>query len=272
MLSSNQRNIWPPYELFSMPYGDMMILYNYFHWIHTTSYTTVHNYTMINFSCIIPAYNEWPRIASVLSTILACTEIDEVIVIDDGSTDNTRAVIEGFAHPRLRTIFLDKNGGKTNAVLTGVKESRWWYIVMIDSDLLNLTPEHITALIDPIKNESAQVTLSLRENSLPLYRFLGTDFVSGERVLPKSLFADRDYYLSRPWFGLEVLLNTQIILSGYSVNNIYLPGVITPRKSSKIWYIRGTLADLSMTREILSIIPAHRLIHQMWYFSRFYQK
>lgn len=69
---------------------------------------------------------------------------------------------------------------------------------MIDSDLLNLTPEHITAMIDPIRSQRAQVTLSIRENSLPLYRFLGTDFVSGERVLPRSLFIDRDYYLSGP--------------------------------------------------------------------------
>ena len=43
---------------------------------------------------------------------------------------------------------------------------------MIDSDLLHLTPEHIAMLMKPIQEEETDVTLSIRENSLPIYRFL----------------------------------------------------------------------------------------------------
>ena len=67
--------------------------------------------------------------------------------------------------------------------------------MMIDSDLLHLNPSHITALIDPIRNKQSHTSLSIRENSLPIYKFLGTDFVSGERVLPRSIFDDEIYYL-----------------------------------------------------------------------------
>lgn len=105
---------------------------------------------------------------------------------------------------------------------------------MIDSDLLNLESQHITALIDPIRNKKANVTLSIRENSLYIYKFLGTDFVSGERVLPRSIFDDEQYYRVCPGFCLEVLMNARIIQKKYSVKNIYIKNVIAPRKSVKI--------------------------------------
>jgi hypothetical protein len=71
---------------------------------------------------------------------------------------------------------------------------------MIDSDLIGLTSRHITDLIAPVREESADVTLSIRENSLGLYKFCGTDFVSGERVIPREILADVPYYTSGPGF------------------------------------------------------------------------
>ncbi len=222
----------------------------------------------MQFSCIIPAFNEWPRIAKVLETVLTCAKLDEVIVIDDGSTDNTRAIIDKFDHPKLTKIH-QENTGKAGAVFTGINQSRGDYIVMIDSDLLHLTPEHITALIYPVLHGRADVTLSIRENSLPFYKWIGSDFVSGERVLPRSLFDDSAYFLIGPGFGLEVKLNSKIMEAHYRVENIILPGVITPRKSVKYGAIKGIIADCKMNLDILSVMPFHRLVRQMWYFSRF---
>lgn len=226
----------------------------------------------MTFSCIIPAYNEWLRISDVLMTVLACSDIDEVIVVDDGSTDNTREMIESFAHPRLRTIFLDNNRGKTHAVIAAIRIAKWEYIVMIDADLINLYPEHITALVEPVRTGQYEVTLSTRENSLFIYKFFGTDFVSWERVIPRSLFVDEQYYLSGPGFWLEVLMNAKIIENKYSIKNIYFPNLISPRKSLKYWYFHGTLADWKMNIDIIRVVPIHRLAYQLWYFSRFYPK
>lgn len=105
-------------------------------------------------------------------------------------------MIDIFSDAKLQKIHLSKNGGKSRALLAGVSHARGTHIVMIDADLINLSSEHITALITPVLTRVVDVTLSIRENSLSIYKFLGTDFVSGERVLPKSLFDDREYYTS----------------------------------------------------------------------------
>lgn len=137
--------------------------------------------------------------------------LDEIIVIDDGSTDDTREQIMSVPHKKIRTIFLEKNGGKARAVMTGVAAARGEYIVMIDSDLIGLKSEHINALIRPILEGRADTTLSIRENSLWIYKALGTDFVSGERVIPKQIFSDVKYFTEGEGFGLEVKINERIL-------------------------------------------------------------
>lgn len=221
----------------------------------------------MKFSCIIPAYNEWPRIAKVLETVLACDELDEVIVVNDGSTDETREVMESFDHPKLTKIH-QENTGKAGAIIKWIETSKGNYIVMIDSDLLNLKPEHITSLLQPIEENKADVTLSIRENSLPIYKWIGTDFVSGERVVPREIFNDSGYYTSWPGFGLEVKMNEKILEKGYRVKNIFFPWVITPRKTYKMGYIQGAISDFRMVRDILSILSIWRIFRQIWFFSR----
>jgi len=90
----------------------------------------------MKFSCIIPAYNEAPRIRAVLETVLGVPELEEVIVVDDCSTDETLAVIRSFTSPKLYVIALEKNVGKTQAVFAGLKKAQGEYIVMIDSDII----------------------------------------------------------------------------------------------------------------------------------------
>jgi hypothetical protein len=105
---------------------------------------------------------------------------------------------------------------------------------MIDSDLIGLEKSHVESLIAPVQDGKADVTFSLRENSLGLYKFFGTDFVSGERIIPREVLADELYYTSGPGFGLEVKMNEKILALRYKVENIVFPGVITPRKSVKL--------------------------------------
>ena len=95
--------------------------------------------------------------------------------------------------------------------------------------------------MSPIQLGDADVTISLRENSLGIYKLFLNDFVTGERVVPRHLLEDAEYYTTGPGFGLEVKMNEKIIKSNYRVKSVYLPGVIAPRKSYKHGYIAGTI-------------------------------
>lgn len=95
----------------------------------------------MDFSIIIPAYNEAGRIAQSLDKIFEFMERwgipFEVIVVDDGSTDQTSIIVEEKSrnHKELKLIKLPTNQGKGYAVKTGMLEAKGKYILFSDADL-----------------------------------------------------------------------------------------------------------------------------------------
>ena len=124
-------------------------------------------------SCIVPAYNEAKRISNVIHILVDHPLIDEVIVVNDASTDSTQKIIEKISGITL--INHEVNRGKTQAVMTGVKKSKNNLIVLIDSDLIGLSKEAITNLILPVVNNKSDMTISLRKNALSIYKMMGID-------------------------------------------------------------------------------------------------
>jgi glycosyltransferase involved in cell wall biosynthesis len=85
-------------------------------------------------SVIIPTYNRADFIGEAIQSILDQTFQDfEIIVVDDGSTDNTHEIIEKFNEPRIKYVF-QENRGVCEARNTGIKNSRGEYITFLDSD------------------------------------------------------------------------------------------------------------------------------------------
>lgn len=82
---------------------------------------------------MIPTHNRAHTLARALSSVFEQTRAaDEVIVVDDGSTDDTGAVVRGF--PRARLIRLEANRGAAAARNAGVRQARGDYIAFLDSD------------------------------------------------------------------------------------------------------------------------------------------
>jgi hypothetical protein len=97
-------------------------------------------------SIIIPAYNQGHYLGEAIQSALSQTYQDfEVLVIDDGSTDNTAEIARSFSDPRIQYIYQD-NRGLSGARNTGVRHARGEYITYLDSDDQFL-PEKLELLI-----------------------------------------------------------------------------------------------------------------------------
>jgi glycosyltransferase involved in cell wall biosynthesis len=92
-------------------------------------------------SIVIPAYNESARIEAALASVLGCVEARawdaDILVVDDGSTDNTSAIVQHWmaSHPRLHLIQNPGNRGKGYSVRNGLLQSSGEIVMFTDADL-----------------------------------------------------------------------------------------------------------------------------------------
>ena len=120
-------------------------------------------------SIIIPVYNEEGTIRLILKKIneLKIDNIDfEVIVINDGSTDNSVKIIKENNELYNQFINLEKNSGKGFAIKSGLKLVTGDYVILQDADL-EYDPSEYTKLLNPIISNKADVVYGSR--------FLGND-------------------------------------------------------------------------------------------------
>ncbi len=208
---------------------------------------------MPKISCIICAYNEAPRIAAVLEAATQYPGLSEIIVIDDASTDGTADAVKRF--PAVRLISLSKNGGKSRAMAQGLDASQGELVMLLDADLFNITKEDIAHLAEPVLLGRADISISLRKNAFAIHHWLGLDFTSGERVVPRTLLSEVLQEINRlPEFGLESYMNKLIIARRIRLTVVKWPGVTHMRKSQKYGWVRGTLSDWGMAVDVLRVL------------------
>lgn len=111
---------------------------------------------MSTVSIILPVYNRAATLERCVRSILAQTFTDwELIAVDDGSSDNSVAVLEGFADPRIRVLRHERNQGPSAARNTGLRTATGEFIALIDSDdewLPEKLATQLAALNDPALN------------------------------------------------------------------------------------------------------------------------
>lgn len=137
----------------------------------------------VELSVVMPAYNEGDKIYKnahkVSDVISQFAKSYEIVVVDDGSMDNTKDEVTRAAKEdhRIRLITYEKNGGKGKAVRMGIKDARGVYIAMLDADL-DLPPEQLAGYLDALRKNEADVVIGSK-----MHRDSKIDYPMIRRVL-----------------------------------------------------------------------------------------
>lgn len=159
---------------------------------------------MIRVSILIPTFNRAYIIREALQSVFAQTFQDfEVLVIDDGSKDNTAEIVQEFRDPRLRYIRHEVNKGYSGACNTGFKEARGECVSMLDSDDL-WKPQKLSiewaffdrhpeaqAVFSDLEKEDGQKTIPSFMRATPYFSKL----LAAKHYPTEVVFTQREMYL-----------------------------------------------------------------------------
>ena len=149
------------------------------------------------FSIVIPTYNRAHFLSKAIESILAQTYINwELLIIDDGSTDNTKELVLKYIDSRIRYIW-QENQERSAARNNGIKQAKGEYICFLDSDDYFLE-NHLEVFYNEIEKEHFPVAMFYTQNRIP----------------PKRVYNNFDRVLKSMIYSQEVCIH-KVILNKY---------------------------------------------------------
>lgn len=199
-------------------------------------------------SAIIPAYNEEKTIADVILPLTKTKEINEIIVVSDGSMDNTAEIARNAG----ATVIESKiNIGKGGAMVLGLEKAQGEIILFLDADLIGLTEEHVCQLLEPVLHGDAEMAVGIFDHGR-----LATDlaqlvapFLSGQRAVRRSLIEKVDS-IQMAGFGVELELTKYVAEHDVKFAEVVLKELSHVMKEEKFGLVKGFQARMKMYWEI----------------------
>lgn len=215
---------------------------------------------MATVGIVIPAYNEGENLHRVLQVVCATAWPGQIVVVDDGSVDETAAVAARYAaqDARLHLLRLPQNRGKAGAMLAGVQALTTDLVVFLDADLIGLRPDCVSALCAPVLAGQCEMTVALFHRG-----GLCTDgahklapILSGQRCLPTPEARAVLNGLADSGYGVETALSLHAKRTGWRVRYVPWRGVSHVMKEQKRGWIGGVRSRWRMYVQIGVVLLA----------------
>ncbi len=186
-------------------------------------------------TAILPIFNEEKTVAKVLSVLLKSKLLNEIIVVDDASTDNSLNIIKSFKSSKLKTIHLEENLGKSGAVKIAVKKTRSDILFFCDGDLHDFKLRHIKKLLKPLQKDRRSMTVGIRDRGI-IHNIFVKKFgplIAGERAVPRKIFEEVIEHPLMKDYAMEFVLNDYCVKNSIPIKRMILQGVKQTNKPYK---------------------------------------
>ncbi len=195
-------------------------------------------------TAIIPVRNEGATVGEVVAVAHASPLVDDVIVVDGDSTDDTREQ----AARQGATVLVERKPGKGEAMITGVQATDADVVVFLDGDLTGLRPHHVDRLVRTVRAGGAVMACGLfdRGPALNMLFLHVLPILTGERALRRELFeslASDDV----TGYRVEAALNARAGELGERVAAFICTGMFHRQKEEKLDDpLQGKIAKVTM--------------------------
>ncbi len=199
-----------------------------------------------NISVIIPVFNEEKTVASVVRAVLRWDGASEVICVNDGSSDKSKAVLTDFGE-KIKLISFEKNRGKGAALAAGIRAATGKIVVFLDADLIGLEKKHLEKLVLPLSTGKARGVIG--------QIYYGKDFLaqlkvfSGQRAYWRKDLSEHLNEIAKTRYGVEIYLNS--IFKRKRIKTVSLKGLSQIIKYKKMDFSEALKSYLKEGGEII---------------------
>lgn len=186
--------------------------------------------------CIVPVYNEEDTIEETIRFLKKIKEVDELVIVNDGSTDNTKEVLNKI--DGIITLGYQTNKGKGYAIKHALSNINYDYLLLIDGDLKETSSEALK-LIKPVIEGKSDITIAKfpeanqmtdKKGGLGIVKglakqgvkyFTGKEIdstLSGQRFYKKEVLEEIKYIPDS--YGIEIAMTIQSLNMGFEILEI----------------------------------------------------
>lgn len=219
-------------------------------------------------AAVVPAYNEEETVADVVEVLRATPAVQEVIVVSDGSTDDTKRVAKQAG---AYVLHLPTQHGKGGAMLHGVAHTDASVILFCDADLYGLRTDHVEDMLLPVMSGSRAMNVGLRrKHTLVDWLQPHLPLISGQRAMRRRVIEGLPPEHAQG-FMIEAALNYYCRINGWAYGTVFLQGIDIRQKYDKVDPVTANLQYIKMTFDILKAMFFVRMDYHTGRVNTFFQ-